>query len=97
MSEFHSQFVGNRLFKFGIKGLGISGQDASNRRLTILLVTFRILTNCAPTIDSTVNLNGKALTIQLEAFGLFACTSHGGNFFSMRRLNLTRACSSFPI
>ena len=82
--------------EFGIKSCGIAGQDTSHGILSLFFVFGGVKTNQAPTIGSTKYLNGKALTIELEAFGFFTGASHIRYFISMRQFDLTGRCGSLP-
>jgi hypothetical protein len=66
-----------------------------NGILAFLFVFPRISANQTLAISSTVDFDGKALTIQFETLGLFASTPHRGDFYSMQGFHLTRRRRTF--
>lgn len=87
------------LLEFGLKSVGISCQNNSNRCLAFEIVLRQIVTGQTSTILAAVNFHTKALTVQFQALGLFASTSHGSHLFSVKVFDLRgrggTVCSSF--
>jgi len=82
-------FVGFRrrrchvLAKLGIKSGWISRQNQSHGFLASLFVLARIVARHATAIDTTINLDSKALTIQFKTTCLFASAPHVLNFIAV--------------
>ena len=79
---------GGMFLELGVERHRVARQNGTDGILPFILVLGGIPACHTSAVRPTVDLNGKALAVQLETFCLLTVTSHGRYFLSMERVDL---------